>query len=101
MATETNPLLADPSTYFDAIQPDPVDWDTPGLVIDRLRLVSDPGYPWWDISYCTGFLNGKLYKVHLPFSQLPKRNMKRALYEEARRSGAYINGLFTAISTLN
>lgn len=75
-------------------------WTTPGLEVTRLRLLSDPGYPEWDVSYCHGMLNGQHVDVILPFSTLPKKFMKKALYEEARRSGKFINGLFGAISTL-
>lgn len=79
---------------------DDVDWTTEGLEITRLRLLSDPGFPVWDVSYCHGVLDGRYVNVRLPFSQLPKRNMKSALYNEARRSGKFIKGLFSSISTL-
>jgi hypothetical protein len=78
-----------------------VPWDTKGLEITRLRLLSDPGYPLWDVSYCHGMLNGQHVDVQLPFSELPKRNMRRALYAEAKKTGVFIKGLFSAISTLN
>lgn len=71
-----------------------VDWDVDGLEITRLRLLSDPGFPFWDVSYCHGMLNGRL-----PFSDLPKYKMKAALYKEA--TGKFIKGLFSSISTLN
>lgn len=77
-----------------------VDWTTPCLVITRLRLLSDPGFPAWDVSYCHGMLHGKHVNVELPFSQLPKRGMKAALYAEARKTGCFIEGLFSSISTL-
>lgn len=77
-----------------------VDWATDGLKITRLRLLSDPGFPAWDVSYCHGILDGKHVDVCLPFSQLPKHKMKSALYNEAKKTGKFINGLFSAISTL-
>ena len=77
-----------------------VDWTEPGLVITRLRLLSDPGFPVWDVSYCHGILNGRHVDVVLPFSQLPKYNMKKWLYKEAQKSGKFIKGLFDSISTL-
>lgn len=77
-----------------------VDWEVPGLEITRLRLLSDPGFPVWDVSYCHGILNGRHVNVRLPFSQLPKRGMKAALYKEARETGKFIKGLFSSISTL-
>jgi hypothetical protein len=79
---------------------DTVDWTTPGLTITRLRLLSDPGFPVWDVSYCHGVLNGRHVDVELPFSQLPKFKMKAALYKEAQKTGKFIKGLFDSISTL-
>jgi hypothetical protein len=79
---------------------DEVDWTEPGLEVTRLRLLSDPGFPAWDVSYCHGILKGRHVEVRLPFSQLPKRNMKAVLYKEANKTGVFINGLFSAISTL-
>lgn len=82
---------------------DQVDWTEPGLVITRLRLLSDPGFPVWDVSYCHGLLNGRHVDVLLPFSQLPKYGkggLKVALYNEAKKTGKFIKGLFNAISTL-
>lgn len=78
-----------------------VDWTTPGLKITRLRLLSDPGFPLWDVSYCDGVLDGRHVDVRLPFSQLPKRGYKTELYREAKATGVFIDGLFSSISTLN
>lgn len=83
---------------------DTVFWTEPGLKITRLRLLSDPGFPAWDVSYCHGILDGKHVDVSLPFSQLPKYGkggFKSALYTEAKKTGRYIKGLFSAISTMN
>jgi hypothetical protein len=81
-----------------------VDWTEPGLVITRFRLLSDPGFPFWDVSYVHGILNGRHVDVSVPFSQLPKYGKggaKAALYKEAKATGKFIKGLFSAISTLN
>lgn len=78
-----------------------VDWTTPGLEITRLRLLSDPGFPAWDVSYCHGILRGVHVDVELPFSQLPKWGYKKYLYNEAKKTGCYIKGLFSSLSTLN
>ena len=83
---------------------DKVYWTESGLEITRLRLLSDPGFPAWDVSYCHGVLNGRHVDVQLPFSQLPKYGkggVKAALYKEAKATGKFIKGLFNAISTLN
>ena len=98
---ETNGLTR-PSEYHPPFaNAQTVPWDTPSLTITRLRLLSDAGCPWWDVSYCHGLLDGDPVIVELPFDQLPKRAMRRALYAHARSTGRFINGLFTAISTLN
>jgi hypothetical protein len=76
-------------------------WTAPGLEITRFRLLSDPGFPFWDISYVHGVLNGKHVNVQVPFSQIPKRGMKAFIYNEAKATGKFIKGLFNAISTLN
>jgi hypothetical protein len=78
-----------------------VDWDVNGLEITRLRMLSDPGFPFWDISYCHGILDGRHVNVRLPFHQLPKYKTKAALYKEAQATGKFIKRLFSAISTLN
>jgi hypothetical protein len=83
---------------------DTVDWTEPGLEITRLRLLSDPGFPLYDLSYCHGVLNGRHVDVRLPFSQLPKYGkggLKAALYKEAKATGKFIKGLFNSISILN
>ena len=98
LCSETNPVEIG---YHLIPREKRVDWTEPGLTITRLRLVSDPGYPVWDVSYCHGRLaDGTEVKVSLPFIQLPKRGMRRALYAEAQRTGKFIPGLFDSISTL-
>ena len=81
-----------------------VDWTEPHLRITRLRLLSDPGLGWWDVSYCHGTLchTGERVRVSLPFSQLPKRGFKRAIVEYAKRDKLYAHGLgvLSNISTL-
>jgi hypothetical protein len=71
--------------------------------ITRLRLVSDPGFPYWDVSYIHGILkDGTPVRVQNPFDQLPKRGLKGAILEQAKRDGVYAKGLgvFDNISTL-
>jgi hypothetical protein len=82
-----------------------VDWTDKSLKrITRLRLLSDPGYPAWDVSYCHGELkDGTLVHVQVPFSQLPKRNMNKVIIHYAQKDKVFAKGLriFDAISTLN
>lgn len=105
-ASETNGL-DDPKAYHTEVTGKlvgTVDWTDPELKrIVRLRLLSDPGFPVWDVSYCHGQMkNGSYVRVQLPFDQLPKRGMRRAIVEHAKRDGVYAAGLgvLDAISTL-
>lgn len=80
-----------------------VDWSEPGLKITRLRLLTDPGFPVWDVSYCDGRLpNGKTVMVRLPFSQLPKRGVVKAIIEYAKRDKVFAKGtgIFDCVSKL-
>lgn len=81
-----------------------LDWTSPDLVrITRLRLLSDPGFPLWDVSYCHGINRaGERVIVGLPFDQLPRRTMRASIVEWAKREKVYAKGLgiFEAISTL-
>ena len=81
---------------------DLVDWSTPGLRITRLRLLSDPGFPVYDVSYCHGVLDGQHVEVELPFSQIPKRGLSKFIVAHAKRDGVFARGvgILDAISTL-
>jgi hypothetical protein len=90
--------------HLESMSDEKVEWNDERLArITRLRLLSDPGFPWWDVSYCHGQLkDGTNVQVDLPFSQLPKRGMRKAILEHAKRDGVYAKGLgvFDNISTL-
>lgn len=100
---ESNPLNS-PSEYHKVDRSLKVYWTDPRLAsITRLRLLSDPGYPAWDVSYAHGELkDGTPCTVSLPFDQLPKKEMRHAIIVWAKRDGVYAKGLgiFNAISTL-
>lgn len=66
-----------------------VNWTTPGLRITRLRMVSDPGFPLWDITYCHGAIGDEPVVVRLPFDQLPKRGMFAEVVRHAKRDGVF------------
>jgi hypothetical protein len=91
-ARETNGLTSSAYHYERESTAD-VEWTAPGLRITRLRLISDPGFPLWDVSYCHGKLNGADVDVLLPFSQLPKRGMRRAIVEAAKADGVFAKGI--------
>lgn len=76
--------------FYDA---DTVYWNTKGLKVTRLRLLSDPGFPAWDVSYCHGFVGDTPVHVELPFSQLPKRNWKGYIINQAKKDKVYAKGL--------
>lgn len=80
-----------------------VSWDDPRLGrIVRFRILTDPGFPAWDISYVWGRLkDGTPVDVELPFHQMPKR-WKGFLIKEAKEAGVYAKGLgfFEAMSTV-
>lgn len=100
---EINPIDPYHRSLHDQKLPE-VDWDDPELYqITRFRLLSDPGFPMWDVSYCYGeLLDGQPVHVRLPFHQLPKRKWKTALVEEAKAAGINAKrlGFFDAISML-
>ena len=105
---ETNGLV-DPSKYHEAVThriEETLSWDDARLAkITRLRLVSDPGFPAWDLSYCHGVdVDGNPVEVELPFSQLPKGKgrIQKAIIAHAKRDGVFAKGLgiFNSISTL-
>ena len=91
-----NPLTAEHEAIREEIDhQDPVWLDDPELKrIVRLRLVSDPGFPAWDLSYCYGQLrDGTYVRVNLPWNQFSKRKLRRDLVEMCREAGVYGKGL--------
>jgi hypothetical protein len=96
-------LVNGPSYHADYVKVRTVYWTEPRLKVTRLRLVSDPGYPFWDVSYCHGEIDGKPVRVELPFSDLPKKGMMGIIVRHAKRDGIHAKnmGLLDAISTLN
>ena len=100
---ETNGL-EDGAAYHAVDRKVNVYWNDPRLKkITRLRLLSDPGFPAWDVSYCHGELkDGTPCTVTLPFDQLRKKKINSDIIDYAKRDKVYAKGLgiFDAISTL-
>lgn len=100
---ESNPL---PKGYHSELPVEALDWTSSRLAkIERMRFLSDPGFPVWDVSYCTGRnTDGKKVTVRLPFDQLPKGKGRfwPAMYKFAKRDGVDLRKLrvFQAISKL-
>lgn len=72
----------------------------PDLVsVDRIRLVTSPGFPMWDVSYVWGTLkNGKHVRVEFVDGtwQFPKRkgiSLKGLMIAEAKKAGRFAKGL--------
>jgi len=102
---ETSPLAESGIDHADLAGAETLALEDPRLVkVTRLRLLSEPGTPFWDLSYCYGLdVDGKPVWVDLPRYQFPKRNLSRALVDMAREAGRYGKGmgLLDAVSTLN
>ena len=80
-----------------------VPWTMNGLKVTRLRLVSNKGFPFWDVSYCHGFIGDEPVRVALPFGQLPKQGTWHAIVEAAKRDNVFAKGLgiLDCVSTAN
>lgn len=91
---ETNPITQEHREIRDAIAKT-VDLADRDLVrITRLRLVTDPGFPFYDLSYCYGELrDGTAVRVRLPEWQFPRRGLTRALVAMCQAEGRYAKGL--------
>lgn len=62
--------------------------------IDRLRLLTEPGFPFYDISYCYGTLkDGRHVRLSGCPQHISKRRPKADLIAWAREEGAYAKGL--------
>jgi hypothetical protein len=94
-AVETNGLYPGQQQELLDMLDGQVEWNDPTLArITRLRLLSDPGFPYWDVSYCYGVLkDGTNVRVGLPFHQLRKAKMKADIIEAAKRDGVYAKGI--------
>jgi hypothetical protein len=82
-----------------------VRWTEPGLRVTRLRLLSDPGFPLWDVSYCHGMIGTEHVDVELPFSQLYKygTTISKQIVQHAIKDGVFAKrlGILDCISKLN
>jgi hypothetical protein len=62
--------------------------------IVRLRLLTEPGYPYFDISYCYGVLkDGTHVRIDGAPMHLGRKTIKRDLIAWAKEEGAYAKGL--------
>lgn len=91
---ESDPINDEVKAIRDSIE-ETVDLDDERLAkITRLRLVTDPGFPMYDVSYCYGVLkDGTNVRVRLPRHQFSKRNLTGALIEMCKEAKVYAKGL--------
>ena len=93
-AIETNPITDEFKRDMELAK-ETVDLDDHRLArITRLRLVTDPGFPFFDLSYCYGRLkDGTPVRVELPQWQFSKRGLNSELIAMCRKAGVYGKGL--------
>lgn len=93
---ETNPLALSSHTH-ETVNYDlgDIPLSDPDLVsINRLRLLTERGYPYYDISYCYGTLkDGTHVRVDLGASRLSRRNLKGELIRLAKEAGRFAKGM--------
>lgn len=90
---ETNPIWASEVTH-ETIE-EHVHLGDPRLErITRLRLLTEPGYPYFDISYVYGVLkDGRHCRIEGAPMHLGRKTIKRDLIAWAKEEGAYAKGL--------
>lgn len=93
---ETNPLGLSSHTH------ETVNWELgdiqlsdPRLIsINRLRLLTEPGYPYYDVSYCYGTLaDGTHVRVDIGTTHLGRRTIKSELIQLAKDAGRFAKGM--------
>lgn len=90
---ETNPLWASEVTH-ETIEEHVSLGDKRLARITRLRLLTEPGYPYFDISYVYGVLkDGRHCRIDGAPMHLGRRTIKRDLIAWAKEEGAYAKGL--------
>jgi hypothetical protein len=85
-----------------------ISWADPRLVrITRFRMLTDPGFPFWDISYVHGVFQDddgseKPCRVAVPFHQLTKGRWWSEVKAAAKRDGVNLSRLrlWDAVSKL-
>lgn len=92
---ETNPLWASEATHENVDYDVFVTLGSPEVKrVVRLRLLTEPGYPYYDISYVYVELkDGRYARLSNAPMHLPRRNTKAALIAWAKEEKAYAKGL--------
>lgn len=92
---EENPLWMSEATHENVDYNEYVTLGDPRLTrIVRLRLLTDPGSPFFDISYCYGQLkDGRYVRLSGAPQSISRRNPKGDLLAWAKEEKAYAKGL--------
>lgn len=92
---ETNPLWMSESTHENVDFTIHCTLGDPRLErITRLRLLTEPGYPYFDVSYVYGVLkDGTHVRIAGAPMHLGRKTLKRDLIDWAREEKAYAKGL--------
>ena len=92
---ETNPLWTSEATHENVDYSEHVTLGDPRLKrIVRLRLLTEPGYPYYDISYVYGELkDGRFVRIAGAPMHLSRRAPKEDLVRWAKSEKAYAKGL--------
>lgn len=92
---ETNPIWASEANHENVDFDIYVTLGSPEVKrVVRLRLLTEPGYPYYDISYCYVQLkDGRYARLSNTPGMLPRKALKKALIDWAREEGAYAKGL--------
>lgn len=61
--------------------------------IDRLRLLTSPGCPVWDVSYVWGSGGGQKFRVQLPVEQFPRKGLNWAIAQAFKSAGRFGKGM--------
>ena len=95
--SEESPLWMTGINHSEVVQDTYLLSDARIVRIERLRLLSDFGLNWWDISYCYGrHIDGSLVRVDLGVDRIGKigRGVNRGdLIKIAKANGRYAKGI--------
>lgn len=93
---ETNGI-EDPNGWIEHLQTmtETVRLGDPRLArVTRLRLLTERGYPYMDISYCHGVLkDGSNVRIQADVNSVSRKSPKAGLIAWAQREGAFAKGL--------
>jgi hypothetical protein len=100
---ELNPL-ENPKGYHN-IERARINWEelktTDRIYCERIRFLTDPGFPFMDLSYFHATVNGeKCIIENSPFWQIPKRTWKTYLIKQCKKDKLFVRGIIENASIL-